>query len=74
MGEPVGTRAAWLAYRMQRDGDEVSWPPHRYPWRRRDLIFPHHTCEIAQSENATGERPFVQIWMHCGMVYLGERR
>lgn len=39
-----------------------------------DLIFPHHTCEIAQSENATSERPFVQIWMHCGMVYLGEEK
>jgi L-cysteine:1D-myo-inositol 2-amino-2-deoxy-alpha-D-glucopyranoside ligase len=36
-----------------------------------DLIFPHHTCEIAQSENATHQRPFVQIWMHCGMVRLG---
>ncbi|HEY1387528.1 MAG TPA: cysteine--tRNA ligase [Ktedonobacterales bacterium] len=39
-----------------------------------DLIFPHHTCEIAQSENSSGERPFVQIWMHCGMVYLGEEK
>jgi cysteinyl-tRNA synthetase len=39
-----------------------------------DLIFPHHTCEIAQSENATHERPFVQIWMHAGMVRLdGEK-
>ena len=39
-----------------------------------DLIFPHHTCEIAQSENATGERPFVQIWMHNSMVYYeGEK-
>ncbi len=39
-----------------------------------DLIFPHHTCEIAQSENATGERPFVQVWMHCAMVSLdGEK-
>ncbi len=36
-----------------------------------DLIFPHHTCEIAQSENATGKRPFVQTWMHCAMVQLG---
>jgi L-cysteine:1D-myo-inositol 2-amino-2-deoxy-alpha-D-glucopyranoside ligase len=34
-----------------------------------DLIFPHHTCEIAQSENATGERPFVGIWMHVAMVH-----
>jgi cysteinyl-tRNA synthetase len=39
-----------------------------------DLIFPHHTCEIAQSENASGEHPFVQIWLHCGMVRLdGEK-
>jgi cysteinyl-tRNA synthetase len=35
-----------------------------------DLVFPHHTCEIAQSENATGARPFVSIWMHCAMVGL----
>jgi cysteinyl-tRNA synthetase len=34
-----------------------------------DLIFPHHTCEIAQCENATGQRPFVQIWMHVAMVH-----
>ena len=39
-----------------------------------DLVFPHHTCEIAQSENATGEQPFVKIWMHCGMTRLdGEK-
>ena len=39
-----------------------------------DLIFPHHTCEIAQSENVTGQRPFVSIWMHCAMVSLdGEK-
>ncbi len=35
-----------------------------------DLIFPHHSCEIAQSENATGVRPFVRYWMHIGMVGL----
>ena len=33
-----------------------------------DLIFPHHECERAQSEAATGE-PFVRHWMHVGMVY-----
>ncbi len=39
-----------------------------------DLIFPHHTCEIAQSENATDARPFVNTWMHCAMVRLdGEK-
>ena len=34
-----------------------------------DLIFPHHECEAAQSEAATGE-PFVRHWMHAGMVRL----
>ena len=34
-----------------------------------DLIFPHHECERAQSEAATGE-PFVKHWMHTSMVFL----
>jgi len=33
-----------------------------------DLAFPHHESEIAQSEAATGERPFVEWWMHTGML------
>ena len=35
-----------------------------------DLIFPHHECEAAQSEAATGER-FVRHWLHAPMVELG---
>ncbi|WP_262321956.1 cysteine--tRNA ligase [Acidiferrimicrobium sp. IK] len=35
-----------------------------------DLIFPHHECEAAQSEAATGAT-FVRHWMHVGMVRLG---
>jgi L-cysteine:1D-myo-inositol 2-amino-2-deoxy-alpha-D-glucopyranoside ligase len=34
-----------------------------------DLIFPHHECEAAQSEAATGS-VFVRHWMHAGMVRL----
>jgi L-cysteine:1D-myo-inositol 2-amino-2-deoxy-alpha-D-glucopyranoside ligase len=34
-----------------------------------DLIFPHHECEAAQSEAATGS-VFVRHWMHTGMVGL----
>ena len=34
-----------------------------------DLIFPHHECETAQSEAATGER-FVRHWLHAPMVEL----
>lgn len=35
-----------------------------------DLIFPHHSSEIAQTENASGEKPFVRHWMHVGLVSL----
>jgi L-cysteine:1D-myo-inositol 2-amino-2-deoxy-alpha-D-glucopyranoside ligase len=38
-----------------------------------DLIFPHHECEIAQSESLTG-KPFVTHWLHSAMVsYDGEK-
>ena len=38
-----------------------------------DLIFPHHECEIAQSEAITGQ-PFVRHWLHSAMVaYEGEK-
>jgi cysteinyl-tRNA synthetase len=39
----------------------------------RDLIFPHHENEIAQSESFTS-KPFAKIWMHVGMVTInGEK-
>jgi cysteinyl-tRNA synthetase len=39
----------------------------------RDLIFPHHENEIAQSESYTS-RPFAKIWMHVGMITInGEK-
>ncbi len=38
-----------------------------------DLIFPHHECEIAQSESLTG-KPFSMHWLHSAMVnYEGEK-
>jgi L-cysteine:1D-myo-inositol 2-amino-2-deoxy-alpha-D-glucopyranoside ligase len=38
-----------------------------------ELIFPHHECEIAQSESLTG-KPFARHWMHSAMVnYEGEK-
>jgi L-cysteine:1D-myo-inositol 2-amino-2-deoxy-alpha-D-glucopyranoside ligase len=38
-----------------------------------DLIFPHHECEVAQSESVTGQ-PFCNHWMHSAMVsYEGEK-
>ena len=39
-----------------------------------DLVFPHHDCEIAQSEHASGIKPFVRHWFHVAMVrYQGEK-
>jgi len=35
--------------------------------------FPHHECEIAQSEGATG-KPFVRYWLHNNMVLVGGRK
>lgn len=38
-----------------------------------DLIFPHHECEAAQSEAATGV-PFVRHWMHQCMVRMDGKK
>ncbi len=39
----------------------------------RDLIFPHHENEIAQSEAFT-KKPLAKTWMHVGMVTInGEK-
>ena len=34
-----------------------------------DNIFPHHECEIAQSEGATGA-PFVRFWLHTRFLQV----
>ncbi|HCC53931.1 MAG TPA: cysteine--tRNA ligase [Desulfobulbaceae bacterium] len=39
----------------------------------KDLIFPHHENEMAQSEGATGEE-FVKYWMHHGFVTIKEEK
>ena len=35
----------------------------------KDLIFPHHENEIAQSEALTG-KPFAKYWSHCGLIKI----
>ena len=39
----------------------------------KDLIFPHHENEIAQSEGATGE-PFAKYWIHHGFVTIKDEK
>ncbi len=39
-----------------------------------ELIFPHHTNEIAQAEAAYGVKPFVKYWLHTGILKIkGEK-
>ncbi|GMT42134.1 MAG: cysteine--tRNA ligase [bacterium] len=39
----------------------------------RDLIFPHHENEIAQSHGASGKPP-VNFWMHNGFVNINKEK
>jgi cysteinyl-tRNA synthetase len=39
----------------------------------KDLIFPHHENEIAQSEGATGT-PFARYWIHNGFVNINREK
>jgi len=39
----------------------------------KDLVFPHHENEIAQSEALTG-RPFARYWMHNGFVNVNQEK
>jgi cysteinyl-tRNA synthetase len=39
----------------------------------KDLIFPHHENEIAQSESASG-KPFVRFWIHNGFVNINQEK
>ena len=39
----------------------------------KDLIFPHHENEIAQSEAATG-KPFARYWLHNGFVSINKEK
>lgn len=39
----------------------------------KDLVFPHHENEIAQSEAATG-KPFAHYWMHNGHINIDNKK
>jgi cysteinyl-tRNA synthetase len=38
-----------------------------------DLHFPHHECEIAQTESLTGQ-PFARYWMHNAFLNLNQEK
>ena len=39
----------------------------------KDLVFPHHENEIAQSEGATG-KPFARYWIHNGFININKEK
>ena len=39
----------------------------------KDLLFPHHENEVAQSECATG-KPFAHYWMHNGFINIDNEK
>ena len=39
-----------------------------------DNIFPHHECEIAQSQAASGGKTFVKYWLHRRRIDLGAEK
>lgn len=39
----------------------------------RDLVFPHHENEIAQSESANAA-PYASCWMHCGLLTIDKQK
>ena len=70
VGVALGPGPARLAHRVLGPGHARA-RRHRRPPRRGDAtsIFPHHECETAQSESATGTT-FSRHWLHVGMVGL----
>ena len=39
-----------------------------------DLSFPHHECEVAQSESVFGSGAFAQYWMHNGFITVNKEK
>ena len=68
---------ASAAQRIRPTGNTLTVCPHSYA-ARRDLVFPHHENELAQSRAAAcecdvphmanGGRDFVRFWLHNGFV------
>ena len=40
----------------------------------RELVFPHHENEVAQSESYLDGEPFARLWWHCGVVQVDGKK
>ncbi len=53
---------------------EIFGPQYDLHGGAGELIFPHHTNEIAQAEAAYGVSPFVRYWMHSGVLTVDDTK
>ncbi len=54
--------------------ESIFGPQYEIHGGASELIFPHHTNEIAQAEAASGKKPFVKYWLHTGVLRIsGEK-
>ena len=49
---------------------EIFGPQYDVHGGANELIFPHHSNEIAQAEAAFGIVPFVRYWLHSGVLFV----
>ena len=66
-GRP-GWHIEWSAMNRAAFGDQID-----LHGGGRDLIFPHHENEIAQTEALTG-KPFVKYWTHNGLIKVNGQK
>ena len=53
---------------------EIFGPRYDLHGGANELIFPHHTNEIAQAEAAYGVSPFVKYWLHSGVLRVDDAK
>jgi cysteinyl-tRNA synthetase len=67
MGRP-GWHIECSAMNMKYLGDQID-----IHGGGRDLVFPHHENEIAQTESLT-HKQFAKYWIHCGLVKVNGQK
>lgn len=68
-GEPIEGRPGW---HLECSAMSVAYLGEGFDLHGGgvDLCFPHHENEIAQSESASGERPFCHHWFHSAHLMV----
>ena len=73
VGFALGAWISRLAHRMFCDVSNVPSDTLDIHTGGPDNKFPHHECEIAQSEGCN-DKTYVKYWVHCGWLEIGGRK